>query len=188
MKIEQELDDVLDEALAAYRDAEPLAGLEERVLGRVLARTERRRWISWGYCSAAALAAAIALVFWLGIKPAQQQRAVPGIVTEKPLTDAQAAAMPQTAHGANRPMPAGHKAARPVSPALASARPGRHWRYQQQFPIPEPLTADERALLALANADPTALQTLPHNDVAIVIAPIKIAPLAADGADGEGEN
>src|SRR5689334_13663221 len=57
MEGNDELDRRIDSALVGYSDAEPLAGLEERVLRRVRVAS-RRRMLGW----AVTLAAAAALV------------------------------------------------------------------------------------------------------------------------------
>ena len=59
MKTTDEFDEILSNALSEYREAEPLAGLEDRVLRRVQQQRERRklcvamelrRWLSpWLY-------------------------------------------------------------------------------------------------------------------------------------------
>ena len=56
--MEDDLDKLIDGALSAYSAAEPLAGLEQRVLGRVrAAQASRRR--RWRWALAAATVAAL---------------------------------------------------------------------------------------------------------------------------------
>ena len=43
MKTTDEFDEILSNALSEYRKAEPLAGLEDRVLRRVQQQRERRK-------------------------------------------------------------------------------------------------------------------------------------------------
>jgi hypothetical protein len=73
---EQKLDAWLDDALAHYNDAEPRAGLAQRILATVRAeeRTPRRRWwVRWGPAMAAVAAIAIVAIavrpMWRGAQP-----------------------------------------------------------------------------------------------------------------------
>jgi len=59
---------------------------------------------------------------------------------------------------------------------------------RNRFPVPAPLTSEERALLALARTNPEALQTLPRNDGELAIVPITIQPLTNTGGDNQGDN
>jgi hypothetical protein len=60
MKHNDEFDGLLHEALAEYRDAAPLTGMEERVLRRVLVRTDRPR-LSLGHIVALFAVASMAI-------------------------------------------------------------------------------------------------------------------------------
>jgi hypothetical protein len=68
MTMNDEFDNILDDAMAEYRDAEPLAGVEGRVLRRLAERTKRRRaW--WGWSLAAGLAMALlAVASWFELR------------------------------------------------------------------------------------------------------------------------
>src|SRR4051812_23921312 len=65
-----ELDNLIDGALAQYASAEPLAGIEQRVLDRVhLAESRRRRWRWTLVLAAPAVAAALLVVLAPQHKP-----------------------------------------------------------------------------------------------------------------------
>src|SRR3954465_14849748 len=53
---DKQLDKLLDGALANYGTAEPLRGLEERVLGRLEGERSRRPWWMWAAVTVAAMA------------------------------------------------------------------------------------------------------------------------------------
>ena len=59
MNDNEQLDNILDEALSAYREAEPLAGIEDRVLQRLRLQPEARRFASWKWGAVAACAAVL---------------------------------------------------------------------------------------------------------------------------------
>ncbi len=191
MKTNDEFDNLLYDALTEYRDAEPLAGLEDRVLRRVRCQAERRRATRLAWSAAAvATATLLTIVAWLGLRERVKPASVPVTVVQK------SEAAPQV---------------QKKEPEIAEVSPGvavvakkkiaspRHRRQPNetakelspipaQFPTPEPLTANERALLALAQKQPEALQTLPQDNSEIAIAPIEIKPLADEDAAGKGDN
>ncbi len=173
-----QLDRMLDDALAGYSGAEPLAGLEDRVLRRVRAsEATRRRPLPWAF----ALVAAAALVLL-------------AIVMRTPHS-----AAPKTAHNARVQIPA------LVQPAVAAEKPrvaSKHRRRriaalrapsaeplpkQEQFPAPAPLTAEEQALRSFVERHPAEAQQVfaqlqKRSNAPIQIEPIQIAPLQIDGA------
>lgn len=194
MTMNHEFDNILDDALAEYREAEPLAGLEGRVLRRLAERTNRRTaW--WGWSFAAGLAMALlAVAVWFELRdppyqplPTYQgstEQAAPSRHTDRNRADFRSAKPPG--------YPEGFPPGTSEQPRRASARPalpgGAHRGRRSQFPVPVPLTSEERALLALAHTDPEALQTLPGNDHELAIAPITIQPLADGTSSNEGDN
>ena len=169
MASNDELDRRIDDALAGYSGAEPLAGIEERVLRRVRVAT-RRRAFGW----AAAIAVAAAMVVTVSVVR------VPRVVTPTYRVGVPAVM---------RPAPVLEKArvvtARRVKPR---ARRARRLPKLEQFPAPTPLTAEERALIAFVEHHPAeaqqvfaALQKRSHEP--IEIQPIQIPPLRSDGAE-----
>jgi len=197
MNTNDEFDNILADALAEYRDAEPLSGLEGRVLRRMQdGPMQRRAW--WGWSLAAGLAMALlAIAAWFELRDppyrplptyqaSTEQPAVaqpsPNLRTEKdPIAaervrpDYPEAFLPDTLkqkrRASSKPIPA---------PAVSSRG--------EQFPAPAPLTSEERALLALAHTYPEALRTLPGSDKDLAIAPITIQPLTDGSGGNEGDN
>jgi hypothetical protein len=164
------LDRMLDDALARYSGAEPLAGLEERVLHRVRASdVTRRRPVGWAV--AFALAAALVLVAIVvktprnpASKPRDVARAEIPAIVEPPRMASQ------------------HRRSRVVARRAPSPLPK-----QEQFPGPAPLTAEERALRNFVERDPAQAQQVfaqlrKRTNDPIEIQPIQIAPLRINGA------
>jgi hypothetical protein len=168
MASNDELDRGIDDALAEYSGAEPLAGLEERVLHRVRVAA-RRRLFGW----AAAIAVAAALVVTVSVvrvphhaDPPTYRVGVPAVM---------------------RPAP---EKSRVVTARRAKPRALRARRLPklEQFPAPTPPTAEERALIAFVEHHPAEAEQVfaalqKRSDEPIEIQPIQIPPLRSDGAE-----
>jgi hypothetical protein len=159
-----DLDNLIDSALSAYSRAEPLAGLETRVLQRVRTQQMSRRRL-WRWAPAVPVLAAI-LIAVLVYKPRPvtvAKVAVPAVIVEPP-----------------RPSPAavaGHVAP-PVAKTRRPSLPGEPPK-RKLFPTPSPLTTEERLLVELAESHPQELAARPAEE--IDIKPIQIAPLQIGG-------
>lgn len=162
-----ELDRLIDGALASYSDAEPLAGLEARVVRRARVARARRRIFGWGLGIGVAASIAVLVVSW------REQRPI-----EKPVEVARVTR-------AEEPTPTIRPMVR-VRPAKRVRRP-KALPKLEQFPAPTPLTAEERGLVALVRRDPNEAQQIfadfqKRADEPIEIQPIEIAPLRTAGA------
>ncbi len=157
-----ELDRLIDRALSGYSAAEPLAGLEQRVLYRIRSRP-RQVWRFWPAVAVPALATL--LMVWLYPEPRVEPPApVAAVLKSPPLTPV-----------ASRPEPSVRVARRSVLPK------------QERFPLPTPLTNEERALIAWATRAPDearkAFEDLRKRaEEPLEIKPIEIRPLDNDGA------
>jgi len=168
-----ELDNIIDGALPGYSGAEPLAGLDHRVLNRICvaqaARSSRRPW-RW----ALALSVVASMVF-AAILLQTRQRSVPKgpeIVRALPPTSPQT---PQPVPTLKRNAPAMHGRRPKAMPKL------------EVFPAPAPLTSEERALMAFVKhdreqAEQTFAELRRRNDEPIDIQPIQIRLLQDHGA------
>jgi hypothetical protein len=167
MEGNDELDRRIDSALVGYSDAVPLAGLEERLLRRVRVAS-RRRMLGW---AAAIVVAASVVVTVIVVRVPHHvgptyRVGVPAVM---------------------RPAPVVEKP-RVVAVRRAKSRAVRAMRLPklEQFPAPTPLTAEERALLALVAHHPAEAQQvfaeLQKSNEPIEIQPIQIPPLQSDGA------
>jgi hypothetical protein len=169
MESNDELERRIDSALAGYSVAEPLAGLEERVLSRVRAREgARRRVLGWAFAFGAVAVVVVTVVAVRTPRHAGRtdRVGIPAVMRPVPV--------------AERPRVV------PVRRAKASALRPRPLPKQEQFPAPAPITAEERALLALVAHHPAEAQQvfaeLQKSDEPVQIQPIQIPPLPSDGA------
>jgi hypothetical protein len=195
MTFNDELDQVLEDALAEYREAEPLAGLEDRVLQRVKSQAERARRPWWQWNAIAAAAAVLAIAAWIGFGGRARHEA-PAPVAQKQILpagsyprakDTRIAKEPSTDKSVAAAKIVPSRIARASAPAQATAQSAT---VRDHFPSPAPLMPEERMLLALAQTHPEFLRELSRDDdeQEISIAPIQIKPLAQASDDNQGEN
>ncbi|MGI9070253.1 MAG: hypothetical protein ACR2JB_02715 [Bryobacteraceae bacterium] len=177
----EELDKILDSALASYSQEEPRPGLDGRVLNRIRAAGEVRRlaWLRW-MVAIPVFASFLLLVFWISdsSKPARS--------TFRASTEIRghAAFQNRDRQGAvNRPQTHGARVAgsRPSAKHLRLRLPKR-----EQFPTPTPLTAEERALLAFVGRLPKQAQEVladarSRSAEPIEIKEVHIEPLQSSG-------
>jgi hypothetical protein len=172
-----ELDEIIDGALAGYSSADPMEGLEDRVLRRVHAAGAARRgpWRLRLWFALPALAALLLAGITLRIEWKPQSR------TTKPTP---------TVAGFKPPsLPPPRPQLRPAPP-LRVAKPHHRIRTlpkQEYFPAPAPITNEERALVAWVGRAPIEAQQAfadlqKRSDEPVDIQPIQIPPLRTDGA------
>jgi hypothetical protein len=177
---EKLVDEILDQALANYSQAEPRMGLE----GRVLARLEEEKtagarawWWKWAWAPVAA-----ALLIAGGLYLARPKTGTPSTVAVRPtppVTIPAPATQPPVAQVAAQVKPRVGRTPQP-RPALAFAA-----AKQPQFPAPQALGEQERLLLAYVRLQPQAAAQQakaagePLAD--IKIQPLDIPPVNPDG-------
>ncbi len=185
-----EFDPILDEALSVYRNAEPLAGLEGRVLQRLRLQHDRRRklWLRWS--TAAACACILVALALIGLHTRRQTSAA-----EKSQSTA-----PQPSASRTRQAPTNEESAESVRPnhelAVKRQRKTTSQALGRQslpiidseipatasgrmpFPSPAPLSRGERSLIGLGETHPEVLSETAKNEDLVVIAPIDIQPLS----------
>jgi len=169
-----ELDRLIDRALASYSDAEPLAGLEERVLNRVrVAQAGRRRMLAWGLAVAcAASVAVVGVMIWTEQRPIARKSPMDAVVGLGPRVAPREA--PVTSSRMEKVRAVRRSEQRKPLPKL------------EQFPAPSPMTAEESALVAFVQRDPKEAQKVfaelnKQSNDPIEIQPIQITPLQSDG-------
>jgi hypothetical protein len=192
---DDKFDSVLNDALAPFREAEPLAGLEDRVLRRIQGQRTRQQklWRQWSI--AAAAIAVLAVAVWLGSGGyGRRSLAPPALAWQKtpPAETVPNTPGVQAAHADAAPDRSfARKHIRTVHLTrgeLARMTGSRPALVHEQFPMPIPATSEERALLLLARSDPKALQNLPKSDQELAILPITLKPLVGEGAQNQGDN
>jgi hypothetical protein len=204
-----DLDLLLDSALATYADPGPDSGLEQRVLTSLAdARTAREgrsrqtrlpRWLVWSV----AVPIAASLLLWIGMEQfrhthlTQQQQAFQSRPSPSSHGSQQQTSELRTdsgplVHGALK----GHdfsRAANATHSRRASALEGRFLTARREnraplpklavFPSPQPLTAEEQALVAAATRGSETQRTAlleaarPPSDAPLAIADLTIPPL-----------
>jgi hypothetical protein len=164
----KELDKILDDGLSSYSREEPRPGLEDRILNRVRAPRERRRfsWLRW-----AAAIPAVACVLSLAVTFLSTRHSVPK--SRKPAPIISTAPSPPIASADMQPTVTKRRPKPVQSPK------------REQFPTPRPLTAEERALLAFVARSPKQAEELladakSRTTEPIQIEEIRIEPLQKD--------
>ena len=145
-----EIDRILDRALAGYSEVEAPVGLERRVLNRIRGERRRRGW-RWVWIAATAAAAGLVVI---------------GVVREeRPVAKKEQASLTlarQATKGDDLPH---RKIVR---------------RRRVRAPRPLPLTAEERALVALVEQHPEAVGGMAKSGDDVEIPEIEIQPLESE--------
>jgi hypothetical protein len=162
-----ELDRILEEGLSSYPDAEPLAGIEDRILVRIRAtQTPRRSRVMFRLALAACT---VGLALFL-------------LPTRQPLPSHADRSAPAVSPTPIRPYRSAQVSKRIPARRLRAAA----LRKRRVFPTPSPVTSQEHLLLLLAAKDPDeadqAFASLRRTqNEPLEIAPLVIQPLAAGG-------
>jgi hypothetical protein len=150
-----ELDRILDATLAKYFAAEPLAGVEERVLARLHAeqlRPPRHWWLQWALAGAVAVVAVVTVLAWRSTRvPHPPAANHPPATIPRPANREAIPALHATdevAAAKHVSMPKAIARSAPASTAVAA------YPKLDQFPSPQPLTAQEIALAEYAKNFP----------------------------------
>ncbi len=146
MQHADDLDRVLDAALAKYAAVDPRTGLEERVLAHL--RTEalqppRRMWLQWSLAAGVAVVVRVAVLVWRSSRvPHHVIAKRPPVTIQSPSVQKARSAPDSTNEAAISKHASTRKTAvHPVIAAKAIAHPKL-----DQFPSPQPLSAEEIAL------------------------------------------
>lgn len=190
MNDNEQLDNILNNALAEYREAEPLAGLEDRVLQRLRLQPETRRFTWWKWAAVAACAATLTVVIWIEMSRRTPQTGIPlGQVAVQPnVVPIQREPAPHTADDSKLSQVAPDRIGLQHRSATISPRQTRaNAPMAAVFPIPVPLTPEEQAFATALDRHPDARPMPSASDAAPVIAKIEIKPLS-DSDKTPGEN
>lgn len=150
MKDRDQFEDLLGESLAEFREAEPRAGLAGRVLAGVEADAKRPR-IAWWNWIAVAAAAMLFVALFVGRGREKAPVAVRQVApVEKPVPKPEVAVEKAPAkREAVRPVRRVVPKQEPVATTVAIVTP------------PPPMTAQEKALMAMAQGAPAAFGRVP---------------------------
>jgi hypothetical protein len=152
-----ELDRILNSALAAYSAQEPRPGLEQRVIAGLRPVNKRYHWLRWAIPVPVLAGVLLMIVYW-----------------EKPAV-APPVSMPRQPSIAKSDVPA--VVAKPARVRRTRRRPAK----APVFPSPTAPTPEERALAQLAGSNPQILQEVSlwqrRQSEPLTVEPIKIPPL-----------
>jgi hypothetical protein len=168
-------EELIERGLARAGEVEPLAGLEERLLGKLEAEPERRMKWWWMAAPVAAVLLLVALIYWppAPVKPVDVVKgpAQPQVDT---VTPPKVAA--ETPRESRKPPRRGINRA-PAMEAEASPR-------QEVFPSPAGLSDEERVLIALVRRQPSVAAEVAQKQAERVqrleIEPLKIEPVVPE--------
>lgn len=179
------LDELIDKALAGYTDAEPLAGLEERVLRRIASVPTPSR-LRWFYSRRWALALASILVF-LGIATRVRR------TSSAPVAETQTSQQRRSEAVAPSQTAKTGQAARSLAPEPPKTRTRQNVSgslglpKKDRFPMDSPLTSEERALMTWSTRAPEQMRQVlaslqaQRNEQPVTVEPIRIEPLPSYG-------
>ena len=175
-----ELDILLDAALATYVDSEPSPSLTPRILAaaRDVDRRPSRSWLFWAI---PALAAALLMTIFLAHRPAARRETsqptadlsaprVPASAERTPNTRARSIAAAATPHLGSTPP----RAARSVRTTASIEPPLPR---QDVFPTPTPPSPEERALAVIVNRNPEEVAQAGETSQPKLIEPLRIAAI-----------
>ena len=160
---DRELESVLDDGLARYSGAEPLAGMEERILQRVCGQRPPKTTaaIAGFACAAAAAVVAFVMLVPVRVEPPTPARMKPKL-SEMQWQTTKSDGLPHLQRRARR----------------ATILPK-----QPEFPARTPLTPEERVLLQTASSS----TELAKNEEPIAIEPIEVTPIVINDSGAENE-
>jgi len=172
MPSDRELDQLIDAALTSYSATKAQPGLEQRILANALTESPRRSRFAWAWALAVPTAACLLLFLFFAGRHNSHRNTLEATATTDPETAVtsprQTSAMDSFPSPQKRSIP-GTVSAKPLIVRQTLPR-------EEVFPSPSPLTAEERAAIALVR-DPAPM--LQQTDVAarVEITPIHIAEL-----------
>ncbi len=191
---DDELEKLLQAGLQSYGKAEPLSGLEERVLRRVQEEHPPRRWVWVRWATASACACVlVAVVGYKSITP----------IPHKPVEPAQSGIAKVEQGSKPSELVSTSTSDEPIPPAVHRRETKTVEAKQNKaaaalpkldvFPIPHSLTPEERAMLQFVNQDPKAAKEVlaqigAGSPEQIQIAQIQIEPLKIGGSQQEETN
>ena len=175
MRIDEpdEVDRILETALAGYSRQEPLVGLDRRVLERIAQARPRRSLGFPRWAVAIPLAACLLVGAFVWMRPRASQKQAAHAPAARPPVPSETGG-PETALRSE------------VRAARNKRRPARGLPKLAEFPARVPVTSEERALLALAREAPEQLRAAfgdqqNKEPEPIRLLEIRIQPLLSDG-------
>jgi hypothetical protein len=192
-----DFDHLIDSALSNYGDPGPDSGLDQRVLARIssasasarVAPASRRRWMPWAFGLPVAACLILSFFFLAGPKTAHPPTSVAKGMAQKqqvPIVTA-----PSEAASAHRSEPVSSNGHVPFNLRSRSGKQASRTVALPKldvFPTPQPLTAEEQALVAFAVRAPESerrsfIEAQKQAEAPLRIAAIEIPPLDSTDKD-----
>jgi hypothetical protein len=171
MPTDRELDQLIDAALPGYSAAEPQPSLEHRILSRTLAEQRPKRSLVWAWTLAIPAAACLVIILFFAGRHNSHRNTLEATATTVPVV---VAATPRETTAAS----SFRSPRKPSIPPKASNHPSSARETlpkEEVFPSPSPLTAEERAAIALVYEPPQMPAQI--DTAGVEISPIRIAEL-----------
>ena len=162
MSKQSDVDRILDAGLSTYADAQPIEGLEQRILRRVQEPAVHRRPVLLWVGAFAVAAAVVCLIVW-------PRQPAPPVAARTP--DRPEAVRPQLKADVQEPRIVRTKRQRPR---------------QAQFPSAWPLTREERALVSFVMLPAETLPAMANLQREIQIVPLEMQDLQIPPLQTEG--
>ena len=171
MPTDRELDELIDAALPSYSAAEPRPGFEHRILTNALAEYPRRRRFAWAWALAVPAAACLLAFLFFAGRHNSYRSTLEATATPAPATTT---ANPRETQ-ARDSFPSPRKGSIPHKLPTQPSATREPLPKQDVFPSPSPLTAEERAAIALVRDPPRMPRQI--DAAGVEISPIRIAEL-----------
>jgi hypothetical protein len=171
MPSDRELDQLIDAALSSYSATEAQPGIEQRILTHALAEYPRRKRAIWAWAVAVPAAACLLAFLFVAGRHISHPNTLQATATTAP--PAIAATPRETPAMDSFPSPRKQTIPRKVSTQPSTAREALP--KEEVFPSPSPLTAEERAAIALVREPPQMPRQI--DAAGVEISPIHIAEM-----------
>ena len=179
MRDKDDLDALLDEALATYADVEESSNLSVRVLAAIRKSEDHktsRRWLPWAIALPVAAAVLIAVLVSPHRSRSRESSQISQVATQ-PAPNSPKAVVETPSHAVRAVRPPRARTTNEVRSAIHKLPVPK----QAVFPAPQPLSREEQALVSLANTRPSvAAQSIAESSQPVEplsIAAIHIPPL-----------
>ena len=171
MPTDRELDQLIDAALPSYSAAEPRPGLEHRILTNAVEEYPRRGRFAWAWALAVPAAACLLAFLFFAGRHNSYRSTLEATATTAPATTA---ASPRETPATDS-FPSPRKGSIPHKLPTQPSTTRETLPKEEVFPSPSPLTAEERAAIALVHDPPQMPRQI--DTAGVEISPIHIAEL-----------
>lgn len=166
-----EFDDLIDAALSGYSATEAQPGLERRILENALAQCPRLRRLTWAWAFVGPAAVCLMVFLLFSARRNSHRSTFEATVTTTPAIPVESYREPPQTYS----FPSPSKRSIPHKSSTQRPTAGERLPKEEVFPSPTPLTAEERAAVALVRVPPRMPRQA--DTAGVAIDPIHIAEL-----------